>query len=379
MDPARYVRTFLVVVGLGATLLVGFNAGAEAIISRHPQASSLEMLSAFARVMKPAWLARSPASLVVIGTSRVRDGFDPELIQQQTGLTVFNYGVSGATAYEAFRYTQDAMSRPNVDTIVVGASAFAAGSPSQPVGAGFDEEDLARTADGAPTPRRDMELMETRYLSGGAVGLHVQALALLAELGNDTPARRPDLFESYARMDTDDLAKGQSHHLGRAVRLTSWRRSYLERTLDQFCGGRVRAYLFFPPDHFSITAEWASNDEAGLIAFRDAIAESVDRHNRTCGARISLFDFQGLSRVTAEVLRPGQTSRYYREAVHYRPTVGMMILQRMLADRPIPAAPEFGREVVSPGQARAPIDLLAADLARWRTSAAAPVSSPLLR
>jgi hypothetical protein len=349
MAASRYVRLFLLTGAIATLAIAAFNAAAEALIARSPQARSLQMLSEFARVMKPVWFAASDADIVIIGNSRVRDGFDPVLIQRELELRTFNYGVSGATGYETFRYAQDALSHPNLRTVIIGAGAFAAGSEGQPTGFGFEENRLGVTAGDAPTPNRGFWLAATRYLSGGALGAHVQALALLTRLG-DAPARtRADLFSPYRPMTAADLAEGRRHHAGRSVSLSAWNLRQLDRTLDLFCGGRVRAIVFFEPDHASITAAWAANDPQGLAAFKARIAEAVARRNRTCGADIRLFDFMRPNAVTSERIEPGRPSRYYREPVHFRPTTGLMVLRRVLG---LPGQASWFGVAVNEGLAR---------------------------
>lgn len=342
MRPWGYVRLFLLIAALGVAGVAGLNLAAGRLLAREPRAESLQLLGDFARPLKPAWLERSDASLVLIGNSRIRDGFDPALIRRELGVSAFNFGVSGGTAYEAFRYAQHALAQPQTRTVVIGASAFAAGSDGQPYGFGFDEADLAVDAQGRPNTN-PLRRRAARALSGGAFGGHVQALWVLARLGGHAPSARPDLIPAYRPMTADVLADGQRHHAGRSVRLDPWNRRQMERTLDLFCGGRVRGVFFFEPDHASITAAWAANDAGGLAAFREAVADGVARRNRDCGARLELWDFQRPSAITTEALPTAAQSRWYREAVHFRPTTGLLILRSILGAPGAP--PGFGRNL----------------------------------
>jgi hypothetical protein len=366
----RYLRLFLLVAALGALATFGFNWTMEQAIARSPAAGSLELLNAFARVIKPAWFSRSPASVVTIGTSRVRDGFDPVLVREKLGLDLFNYGVSGGTAYEAFRYAQDALAHPRVNTVVISADAFATGSAGEPFEPGFDEAQLTVTPQGRPTPRRGYRLAGARYLSGGALGLHLQAGLLLAQLGGARAEDRPDLFDPYSHMDAATFARGLRHQSHRSIAMQPWNRTVMDRTMALFCRPGAQLLVFFPPDHLAATAAWVGNDAAGFIGFKTAVVEDALAKRRSCGAQIKVFDFMRSSPITEEPIGPGHPSRWRHEIVHFRPPVGVMILQRMLYGTEPAEAPAFGLELTADPDPHARIGQIQADIAAWRAGQA---------
>jgi hypothetical protein len=322
------------------------------------------MLSDYARVIKPYWQAESDADIVVIGNSKVRDAFDPALIRKELGLDLFNYGVSGATAYETFRYTQDTLARPGVDTVIINADAFA----SSGVGDGFNEATLAVTPDGKPTPNRAFMLAATRLLSGGAVALHARADVLIAKLDGAGAWTRPDLFHSYGRLSLAGLRQGQRSHETGSMAMWPAQIAFMNRTFDQFCHRRVRAFIYFAPDHFSITALEAKANLGTVLSFRHAVIAGALERNRTCGADIRVFDFMRLNTVTGERLQSNQPSRYYREPVHVRPPVGVMMLRRMLDGHPLAEAPDFGLEITALPNTHNAAGLRE-DLIRWSATA----------
>jgi len=74
--------------------LVAFNLAADRFILWSPNGPSFQTVSGFERVIKPAWLDSIKPDTVFVGSSGVRDGFDPRLIDPALGLHSFNYGVS---------------------------------------------------------------------------------------------------------------------------------------------------------------------------------------------------------------------------------------------------------------------------------------------
>ncbi|HEY0105634.1 MAG TPA: hypothetical protein VGB91_06070 [Rhizomicrobium sp.] len=326
----RYLVWFLLTVSLAMLAVVGFNAVADRIILETANGPSVETVPGFERVLKPAWLATVRPDLVFVGSSRIRDGFDPVLVDPVLRVHSFNYGVSSITAYEARRFAQDAAAQPSVKTIVLSLDSFSGDDRAQPFAAGFDETRLAVSADGAPTPRRDLWLFTTRYLSGGALGMHALGLYLLAQLGpHRTAADRPDLFNAYSHMTADFRTHDLKFRRARAMRLLPWEHGQFRALLQGLCGRDLRLIAFFPPDRAEIAAIYAANDAAGLRAFKEAIAADARRHDATCRSKIAVLDFLIRSPLTTEPLTNG-VSESYVDLVHVRPPTGLRLLRAML-------------------------------------------------
>ncbi len=216
MSAKTYLAWFLSVVAAAVAVLMVFNAVADGIILSDRNGGSIQTVSGFERVLKPVWIDSVAPSLVFVGSSRIREGFDPVLVDTAFHVRSFDYGVSSITAYEARRFLQDALAHPTVKTVVVALDAFTGTGEAQKFGPGFDELRLAVTADGKPTPRRALWQFATRYLSGGAAGMHALGLTLLLHLApGQTAADRPDLFEAYGHMTAAGLRRERPAHGGR--------------------------------------------------------------------------------------------------------------------------------------------------------------------
>ena len=119
MEKTRYAFWFLGTVALVLLAVAGFNWAAGAFILHHPAGASVQTLSGFERALKPVWLSQIEPEIVFVGSSRVRDGFDPVLVDPALHTHSFNYGASSMTPYEARRFTQDALAQPSVKRVVV--------------------------------------------------------------------------------------------------------------------------------------------------------------------------------------------------------------------------------------------------------------------
>jgi hypothetical protein len=347
MSAKRYLIWFLSIVLLAVAALVAFNAGAERYILSDRNGPSIQTVSGFERVLKPVWLENIEPSMVFVGSSRMREGFDPVLIDPAFHVRSFDYGVSSITAYEARRFAQDALAHPSVKTIVMAMDAFAGTSAAQKIGPGFDELRLKVTPEGDPTPRRPLWLFTTKYLSGGAAGMHALSLYDLLQIGpRQTAADRPDLFEAYSHMTDKVKQHDLSNRAERTVRMGAWQHAEFRTLLAELCPRKdVRAVFFFPPDNYAVIALYLKNDHTGLVAFKEAILADVERHNASCEGKVTLFDFMNHNAVTDEKMTGG-VSQNYLDLVHFRPPVGVRLLRRMLGEGN--AEPGLGVKLAGP-------------------------------
>jgi len=329
MEQTRYAFWFLGTVMLAILGLAVFNTLAGAYILGHPSGGSVQTLSGFERALKPVWLDQIRPRLVFVGSSRVRDGFDPTLVDPALGTRSFNYGASSMTPYEARRFVQDALAEPSVTDVVVALDAFTGnGGPGEALPS-FDETRLAVTPDGAPTPRRGLWLFTTRYLSGGALGMNaLSAWSLLQLKPGETAADRPDIFGAYAHMDEAVLKRDLDYRRARAMRMGDGAAREFSTMLAAACRSRARLALFFPPDNMAIIERYRQSDAPGLDAFKRTVGEAVARHNRSCTSKVGLFDFMGPNALTTETLKNGLSPDYV-DLVHFRPPAGLWLLRRM--------------------------------------------------
>ncbi|HEX2594128.1 MAG TPA: hypothetical protein VHL34_21685 [Rhizomicrobium sp.] len=370
MSGRTYLGWFLAVVAAAVLAIIAFNALSDRYILGHPAGPSVQTVSGFERVLKPAWIDTLKPEMVFAGSSRMREGFDPAIIDPALGVHSFNYGLSSITAYEARRLLQDSLAQPTVKTIFMSMDAFGGGSAAQPVGSGFDETRLAVTADGAPTPRRALWLATTRYLSGGAFGMHALSDYLLAQLKPGQPAaERPDLFNAYSRMTSAGLRKDLTFRFNRTMTLTPWQRGEFDAALAALCPCDVKAVFFFPPDHFAMIERYMANDTAGLLAFKRTALADVQRHNAQCRSKVALFDFLTLNAITGESIGPDGSTAHL-DLIHFRPPVGLRLLHTMLGK-----GEPLGVDLAMAPDADARIEHLRADVAAWRAAHASPAAA----
>jgi hypothetical protein len=329
MEKTRYAVWFLGTVALAIAALAAFNAFAGAYILNHPAGGRVQTLSGFERALKPVWLEQIQPELVFVGSSRVRDGFDPALIDPALKTRSFNYGASSMTPYEARRFVQDALAHDSVRQVVVALDAFTGnGGPGEALPS-FDETRLAVTPSGEPTPRRALWLFTTRFLSGGALGMNALGAWSLAQLkDSQSAADRPDIFPAYGHMTEAVMQRDLTYRRARTMRMGDGAARELSTMLAAACHARARVSLFFPPDNMAIIARYRQSDGAGFDAFKQTARDTVARYNAQCANKVVLFDFMEPNALTRESLRNG-SSRDYVDLIHFRPLAGLWLLKQM--------------------------------------------------
>jgi hypothetical protein len=345
MSRTNYPLWFLATVSFVLAAIMAFNVWADGYILHHPLGASLQTVPGFERVIKPAWLDSIDPDVVFVGSSRVRDGFDPVLIDPAFSVRSFNYGVSSISAYEARRFLQDVAAHPSVKTIVLSLDAFAGEDGGRKIGQGFDEQRLAETADGAPTSHHAFWLFTTRYLSGGALGMHVMGLYLLEHLyAGQRAAERPDLFEAYSSMTEAVFRRDLNDRHARAMRMSGPEHAEFLSALSSVCHRAVRLILYFPPDNAAMIARYEANDREGLATFKSTVIADADGHNRSCQSKVSVFDFMRPSPITTAPFINGQ-SDIFVDAVHFRPAVGVRLFRVMFDPAHAGADAALGRDL----------------------------------
>jgi hypothetical protein len=329
MKQTRYSFWFLGTVSLALLLLMAFNAAAGFYIRHHRAGASVQTMAGFERALKPVWIEDIQPDMVFVGSSRIRDGFDPALIDPALHVRSFNYGASSSTPYEARRFAQDALAHASVKQVIVALDVFTGNGGAGEALPSFDDLRLSVTPDGKPTPRRALWLFTTKYLSGGALGQNAMGVyALLHLKANQTAADRPDIFEAYSHMTEAVLRHDLAYRRARVMRMGAGPASELSRLLDNACHASARLTLFFPPDNAAIQARYVESDAAGFAAFKQTARDAVARHNRACPNKVALFDFMTPNALTQRPMEHG-VSRDYVDLVHFRPPAGLELLRQM--------------------------------------------------
>ncbi|MBI1237457.1 MAG: hypothetical protein GC188_12310 [Alphaproteobacteria bacterium] len=287
-------------------------------------------------------LVETQAGTLLFGSSRSHDGFPQNIPDWPGGFE--NMAMGGTNAFEIANAAALAAENGHLDCAVIGL-------------------DLREFGD---YPRADATYWLTPLAGGSQLQSHIQtslsldafARALQTVIDNVTGGSDVDWETAYApensreRFDTE-LAKRYRSYLGFVY--DPERSDFVFRGIDALLARGVQVRVFIHPIHSRIEeARWrAGIDDIDLQIRRDLVQLAAARNpapsRAPCfpGAPLEVWDFAGFSEVSqsAPPSHSGdELNPWYYEPSHYRPALGLAILDRMLGEdtRP-PVAPEqFG-------------------------------------
>jgi len=287
-------------------------------------------------------LVETQAGTLLFGSSRSHDGFPDNIPDWPGGFE--NMAMGGTNAFELANAAALAAENDHLDCAIIGL-------------------DLREFGD---YPRADATYWLTPLAGGSQLQSHIQtslsldafARALQTVIDNATGGSDVDWETAYApensreRFDTE-LAKRYRSYLGFVY--DPERSDFVFRGIDALLARGVQVRIFIHPIHSRIEeARWrAGIDTIDLQIRRDLVRLAAARNpapsRAPCfpGEPLEVWDFAGFAEVSqsappshsGDVLNP-----WYYEPSHYRPALGLAILDRMLGeDRRPPVSPEqFG-------------------------------------
>lgn len=291
-----------------------------------------------ARVGKLLALTGAHSQELLLGNSRVADGFDEQMTLQQIGRSVMNLGVQGATLEELEVAFDEALRGGGVRRIWLGVDYGMFEQDTPPLLKALASSSFARLRAAIMSP--DVIGMSYAALFGGRCDV-----AEMTAQGFVGPARYLEraralgwdqlLERSRIKMERSfaGIAGADPH---RRASLERARRSTLERMLQRAQAAEVAVVLFVGPAH---PQHFDAIRSAGL----ETDFQHWRRELRALGERnaVAVFDFsdEGVTRDMdlASCDAAGGVSCSMYDVNHYRPTVGAQMLKVMLQSLGAPA------------------------------------------
>ncbi|GJL97951.1 MAG: hypothetical protein DHS20C06_17680 [Hyphobacterium sp.] len=287
-------------------------------------------------------LIETRAGTLLFGSSRSHDGFPHDIPDWPGGFE--NMAMGGTNAFEIANAVALAAVNEHVDCAVIGL-------------------DLREFGD---YPRADATYWLTPLAGGSQLQSHIQtslsldafARALQTVIDNLTGGSDVDWETAYApensrmRFDTE-LAKRYRSYRGYVY--DQQRAAFVFRGIDALLARGVQVRIFIHPIHSRIEeARWRTGiDDLELQMRRDLVSLAAERtpspSHSPCfpGDAMEVWDFAGFSTVSQSeppAVSGDPVNPWYYEPSHYRPRLGLAILDRMLGEATSPpvAPDEFG-------------------------------------
>lgn len=352
----RARRHFRQVLGLLLTvilLIIVANNLTFQLIKSPKHIATAQMIYGWARLYKPMIYGSAKPDNVAFGFSWVRDIYDPETAEKLTGERFFNFGMSGATSFESLRVLQHALAVHRPKRVFLDLESFADTSRASLVEHQFDERILDVNRDGSRNQNAALQRAIKINTSGAALAFNLRFLEFLWKENQGIP--REELLPSYQRRDWQEYS-------GAADEMRGWVEDYrpdfppskdkiphtlndLEAALDLLCETDTEIILV-ETAHICGRPEYMRN---GLNLMR--------KLRPTCKAPMSFFVFHYPNAVTMEAMSGVRLSNFYRPDGHPRPTLGQLMLTRMLVlegqENAPPLPRDFGADLLKMSDAQA--------------------------
>lgn len=307
-------------------------------------------------IAKTYQLERIKPRTLLLGNSRVQNGFDPRSAAIPANWQpVFNAGMAGKDLFTSLRLLQEANAVAPVQTVIlcVDFTDFlkTATAPGALPPMSDDEMRLLVDRDGKPNPERDAQLWRDRYAATLTIsalyddfvtladqrprssvtmypngynplheyGFYVRQTGYYGLFSQKTAAYRVQ-FQKYPHPDF--------HH---PMRLANFR--YLVEIIHIARAHHERLILFIPPYHAQFldivraTGFWNDFDEWKNVLAGIVTSESA--------GTVELADFSGYNAFTTESVPPKHDlhhqMRWYWEAGHYKAALGDIMLKRLIS------------------------------------------------
>jgi hypothetical protein len=354
----RYLRTFAVTLGVVAAVLIGMNQLTFRALTTPRYKTVAQMISGWDRTYKPLLFGVVRPDVVAVGASWVRDAFDPALAEELLGRPFFNFGVSGGRPYESQRFLESGLALHEPEHVILNLNSFDDPPDAFRKKFGFNEKLLRVREDGSTNRMVDLHRFLAVNLSGAAVGYNFAVLRAVDTLSSGGDLE--EVVESYDRLDFTEWEPALESLRARMVRgekvgelpprpkqiaEEEGRFGTLQEILSMLCEREIASHAYYTAHHMLIrecrpTVDREMQAWAMLAAHRDR-----------CRAPITYHVFEYPNGFTLEgVLSERSLSSFYRTDRHPRPTLGILMLARMLGE----PFPEGG----PPDEADLGIDLL---------------------
>ena len=316
-----------------------------------------------AALAKTYQLERVRPRTLLLGNSRVENGFDPQSeVWPKSWQPVFNAGLAGEDLFMAWRMLQEAVAAGPVKNVIVAVdfpdflTQPVPGGPPLPA-ISDDERRLLVARSGGKNAARQLQVWRDRMASTLTIDALTDSLITLADQNPDASVtmRRQGFnpLHEYAA----DIANIGYHGLF-AQKIAAYRErfktyphpdfsrptqiedfTYLVRIIHTAAERHDRLILFIPPYHQTLLG---IIDDTGLWlefeSWKRALVRVVETQKRSLGltARdIELVDFSGYNAYTMEPV-PAKNdlhaqTRWYWEPGHYKASLGDVVLARLIS------------------------------------------------
>lgn len=311
---------------------------------------------------------------VLLGSSRVDIAFDP-LLPKWEGKRIANLALRGGTLNEHLAMLEYASENEKLELAIIGVDLTDLTNPiSIPPGAGFEESPLSDTGDVFEKELRyrcgysffEMSVKTLNYKARKRLSAYTPEGHWVRQL-DKRPLRAVLQYVSFMWSDRYITQRKQS------IDINPDKVEALHSIIQLCQQKNIRLILCIPPNHAAFLSVFRlKNDpDPGFRIDREVICRVVAEENaKDAGTPVELWDFNDFHPYNCEALppidEPRKPSEYWADGTHALPSLGKIMLARML-DWPLedPAHASYGRKLES-SEVEARLDEITAGYERYQ-------------
>lgn len=284
------------------------------------------------RFAKPLQVMSLKPQTIIVGSSRVRDGMDPALLDGLVPAPIMNYGTAGMRATEGARFIRHAVDVAKVKTVIWGLDFF-----------GFNDlnmNEMGRDGFGilGKHPRvNDFARLLIAWPTLELAGEMFKGSAITQPNGfNHAPATPPaEILHSILR---NAVGFGKVDFLYGKFSSYAAHMAEFEQAIAYATAKGVQVYLYTSPLHGLVMEAIFQKDSQDIfLDWKKAVASVAHKYH------VPIYDYMTYNSVTTA--DGAQAATYFFDGAHFTPLVSRFILGKYFPVPQVAAAPapaDFG-------------------------------------
>lgn len=275
------------------------------------------------RLFKTIEIARQRPQAILLGTSRVMIGFNPDDLASILNLSTYNAGVGGASFEEIYRYFEQALyHQPDLKVVVIGLDMFAFNKSRK-----FELDAMPAQ----PQPLSTLlwhHLGVSLFSKAAFIGSYRTfkqnffgtAVPIILPQGQINPLLLSKEFNALLVKDDLDFVKRMfsSSNLYRSYQLDERKVDMFSKIVQTCQQKDIQLVAFICP---AKATYWEA-------LYRKGLWPQIEAFKRVLSSMHPIWDFSGFNSVTTELIDSEESPLYF-ECSHFTPYTGKIILDKI--------------------------------------------------
>ncbi|MEA5509117.1 hypothetical protein VB715_05005 [Crocosphaera sp. UHCC 0190] len=305
------------------------------------------------RLYKTIDIINIKPEVIILGSSRAKQGLNPKHPGFPTDKTVYNLGIDGSNTYEILRYLEHSYAnQPNLKKVILGVDHYMF-NDFYKLQDSFDENRLGKTHITATDLLNSLFSQDALIASKNTIQENLSLSKNTQDLtyGDNGffPHREPNDGKTQWRF-TNTINQYFGFH--KQYKLSEAHLNNFKKIVEFCRKNNIELIVFISPSHVT---QW----EALRVTNR---WDSFEKWKRKMVEITPVWDFSGYNSITTEPIKDVMTN--YVDNSHYTPGIGDLVLNRILSHEVNQVPQDFGF-LMTPENIDAHLAKIRSDRSRW--------------